>query len=68
MQDAVIGPGTLSALVDASDSFVIEDIRQQRAAHYRSLPTFGAFSRGWTTRLESVAQTSQAWATPRRAA
>lgn len=60
-EDGQIGPATLRAQADASDHLVIEDMRQQREAHYRSQPTFGHFGGGWINRLTLVSEQAEAW-------
>lgn len=54
VEDGMVGPATLAAVkrLDARKAvFAFSDLRD---AHYRSLPTFGRFGRGWLNRLASV--------------
>ena len=60
--DGDIGKGTLRALGDASAHFLIEDMREERLAFYRSLGTYPTFGRGWENRLAICSAQAQAWA------
>lgn len=53
-QDGVIGPATLKAVSEGKVIALIADFCAQREMHYRGLPTFGTFGRGWMARLDRV--------------
>lgn len=50
--DGIVGPRTLAAVRGAEPEVLINAIAADRDAHYRSLPTFGRFGRGWLDRVE----------------
>lgn len=52
--DGQIGPMTLAAVAKHSPQKIIEQFCDLREAHYKSLPTFATFGRGWMSRLGSV--------------
>lgn len=52
--DGVIGPKTLAAVTAMPADKVIGKFCELREAHYKSLPTFPTFGKGWMTRLTSV--------------
>lgn len=60
--DRIIGSVTLLAVASADPVALVEAIRVQRQAFYRSLDGFPTFGRGWLRRLSSVAHTATAWA------
>lgn len=49
--DGAFGPHTALALRDADPHALIDAIAANREAHYRALPTFPHFGRGWLARL-----------------
>lgn len=49
--DGAVGPATLAALKAADPHALIDAIAANREAHYRALPTFAHFGRGWLARL-----------------
>lgn len=49
--DGRFGPAALSALRGADSAHLVQRIATDREAHYRSLPTFPRFGRGWLARL-----------------
>ena len=49
--DGAFGPATKAALGRADPADLIGAIAADRAAHYRALPTFPRFGRGWLARL-----------------
>lgn len=52
--DGIIGPGTMKAVQAMSPLLVIRDFCAQREMHYKSLPTFPTFGKGWMARLDKV--------------
>jgi lysozyme family protein len=54
--DGAIGSATLAKVTAADPRQVIGQLAQARLAYYRALPTFGAFGRGWTSRVADVQQ------------
>lgn len=52
--DGKIGPKTLAAVTAMPADKVIEKFCDLREAHYKSLPTFATFGKGWMNRLASV--------------
>ena len=61
-QDGSIGPITLAAVAACRPEAVIAGLAEGRMAHYRSLPTFDTFGRGWTARTEATRRASLAMA------
>jgi lysozyme family protein len=53
-QDGVIGPVTLAAIKQRDPRELIEALCDERLRFLRSLPTWGVFGRGWTSRVEDV--------------
>jgi len=49
--DGCFGPATRTALAAANAAALVRRIAAEREAHYRSLPTFDRFGRGWLARL-----------------
>ncbi len=49
--DGAFGPATKAALAAANPANLIRAIATNREAHYRALPTFPRFGRGWLARL-----------------
>ena len=49
--DGAFGPATRAALAAANPANLIRAIAANREAHYRALPTFPRFGRGWLARL-----------------
>ena len=52
--DGSVGPITLAAVRAADPAALIARFAQGRMDHYRSLPTFETFGRGWTNRTEAI--------------
>lgn len=52
--DGAVGPHTLRATTAAEAAPLVEALAQARLDHYRGLPTFARFGRGWTRRVEDV--------------
>jgi lysozyme family protein len=52
--DGQIGPKTLAAVTAKPADEVIEAFCNLREAHYKSLPTFTTFGKGWMNRLGAV--------------
>jgi lysozyme family protein len=52
--DGSIGPKTLAAVTAMPADEIIEKFCDLREAHYKSLPTFATFGKGWMTRLGAV--------------
>lgn len=50
--DGEIGQLTLAAAATADQASALATYAAQRRAHYRGLPTFGRFGRGWLARVE----------------
>ena len=50
--DGAFGPATQAALAAADPGRLVRAIAANREAHYRALPTFPRFGRGWLARLE----------------
>ena len=57
--DGQIGPKTLAAITAKPADDVIEKFCALREAHYKSLPTFATFGKGWMRRLASVESEAQ---------
>ena len=62
--DGIIGLGTLKAVQALSSSLVIRDFCAQRELHYKSLPTFPTFGKGWMARLDRVEDDAMKMASP----
>ena len=56
--DGSIGKGTLAAVASHDVNELIAAYSAKRLAFLQSLPTFGTFGKGWTTRVASVQATS----------
>ena len=52
--DGAIGPQTIQAVNGADPIMLIHTICDQRLVFLQSLPTFDAFGRGWTARVQRV--------------
>ena len=52
--DGQIGPATIAAVKKMDPKKIIEDFCDMREAHYKSLPTFATFGKGWMNRLANV--------------
>lgn len=52
--DGQIGPATLAAVTSKPADDIIEKFCNLREAHYKSLPQFVTFGKGWMNRLNSV--------------
>jgi len=52
--DGQIGPMTIAAITAKPADEVIDEFCALREAHYKSLPTFATFGKGWMRRLGSV--------------
>lgn len=61
--DGIIGEVTLAAVQNDTDNDqLIAAICDRRMAFLKALKTFKTFGKGWTTRVNSVERTGQAWA------
>lgn len=56
--DGSVGPITLAAVRAADPAALIARFAEGRMEHYRSLPTFDTFGRGWTSRTEAIRATA----------
>lgn len=56
--DGIVGPKTLIAVRAYAPEVLIAAIAKNREAHYRALPTFGRFGKGWLNRLERTKHTA----------
>jgi lysozyme family protein len=54
--DGAIGKGTLAAVATFKTQDLIKAYNDKRLKFLQSLPTFGAFGKGWSTRVASVQQ------------
>ena len=52
--DGQIGPKTVEATTAKPADEVVAKFCDLREAHYKSLPTFATFGKGWMNRLASV--------------
>jgi lysozyme family protein len=52
--DGQIGPKTVEATTAKSADEVVERFCKLRETHYKSLPTFATFGKGWMNRLASI--------------
>ena len=52
--DGQIGPGTLKAVSEYDPKKIIEKFCDLREAHYKSLPIFATFGKGWMRRLDET--------------
>jgi len=52
--DGKIGPMTIAAVTAKPADELIDEFCGLREAHYKSLPTFATFGKGWMRRLASV--------------
>lgn len=52
--DGQIGPKTIEAVTKLPADEIVEKFSNLREAHYKSLPTFQTFGKGWMNRLASV--------------
>lgn len=57
--DRVLGPKTLAAAATGDARTLIDRMSRLREEHYRALPTFPRFGRGWLRRTEEVRQAAQ---------
>lgn len=57
--DGIVGPKTIAAVSILNRSLAIALYADMREDHYRSLPTFGRFGKGWLRRLEEVQARAQ---------
>jgi len=57
--DGQIGPMTLAAITAKPADEVVAKFCDLREAHYKSLPTFATFGKGWMRRLASVESEAQ---------
>jgi len=61
--DGIIGNATLAAVWAVQDhDRLIASICDQRMSFLKALKTWGTFGNGWTTRVNGVRKTGQAWA------
>jgi len=56
--DGEVGPETLGALETANPREVATAVCDARLAFLQSLPTYGTFGRGWSSRVSEVEQTA----------
>jgi len=56
--DGEVGPETLGALETANSREVATAVCDARLAFLQSLPTYGTFGRGWSSRVSEVEQTA----------
>jgi len=56
--DGQIGPATLNALEAANPREIATAVCEARLAFLQSLPTYGTFGRGWSSRVSEVEQTA----------
>ena len=59
--DGSIGPNTLAAVQAANPVDLVAKYCDTRLKFLRSLPTFSTFGKGWTARVERLAQEATAW-------
>ena len=52
--DGGIGPKTMAAVIAHDHAELVEKFSQAKLDFYQSLPTFGTFGKGWTSRVASV--------------
>lgn len=57
--DGIVGPKTIAAVSILNRSLAIALYADMREDHYRSLPTFPRFGKGWIRRLEEVQAKAQ---------
>ena len=57
--DGKIGPMTIAATTAKPADDVVDEFCALREAHYKSLPTFATFGKGWMRRLASVESEAQ---------
>lgn len=62
--DGAVGPKTLAAVNSANPSILIDAIAKNREDHYRALPTFPRFGRGWLSRLARAKTAAHAMLAP----
>lgn len=60
--DGAIGPVTLAAARAADPRAAIDAMARLREEHYRALPTFPRFGRGWLRRTDAVRRSAQSMA------
>ena len=59
VEDGVLGPKTLELVKTKGATALIADFCAQREMHYKSLPTFATFGKGWMARLDRVEDESR---------
>jgi lysozyme family protein len=59
--DGQIGPVTLAAVAKVPARELVERIRALRLAHYKSLPGYPRYGKGWSRRLAETADTAKGW-------
>ena len=59
VEDGVLGPKTLALIQEKNPTALISDFCAQREMHYKSLPTFATFGKGWMARLDRVEDESR---------
>ena len=59
VEDGVMGAKTLELVLKNKPTALIADFCAQRELHYRSLPTFATFGKGWLARLDRVEDESK---------
>ena len=59
VEDGEMGPQSLDLVKAKNTTVLIADVCAQREMHYKSLPTFGTFGKGWMARLDRVEDESR---------
>ncbi|HXQ16600.1 MAG TPA: glycosyl hydrolase 108 family protein [Caulobacteraceae bacterium] len=62
--DGAFGPATKAALSTADPASLVRAVAANREAHYRALPTFPRFGRGWLARLARTTGLALTMSTP----
>jgi len=57
-QDGQVGEATISACEAANPREIATGVCEKRLAFLQSLPTYGTFGRGWSSRVSEVEQTA----------
>lgn len=52
--DGAIGPKTIEAVTAIPADLIVQQFCALREAHYKSLPTFATFGKGWMRRLAGI--------------
>jgi lysozyme family protein len=59
VEDGVMGHDTMDLIKAKNPTATIADFCAQRELHYKSLPTFATFGKGWMARLDRVEDESR---------